>query len=365
MKRKTNDNQVDEMLARHLQRAPAEFDFERWAETFPEEAKLAAAGFTPPAANRGIQLAQIWRCIMTSRYTKYASVAAVLLVALSFLFPGGNGIVPESIALADVQKAFEEQETARVTGMRNCFFGDDETPTYALPVEKSFSIHYGYADRTYNAQSELLIYVTYHLPSGMATVMFPTVKKYYRMEISPNYRDRAQQVTPEGLFEGLWASGDYRKIGPKQVQGIEAVGFEISDLPDRILGGLGLDSTIFNFFFSVHSLNVRMWADPNRRLPIQVEGEGQINPCLVTGYRKMHLTEINDVWEFDVDFDESLFNPEIPDDYEQLGVPTAVKAGAALYVAGLAGVPFVLIARRRRGHRRPTRCRRRPQRIEC
>jgi len=347
MKRKKSDNQVDEMLARHLQREPAKFDFEQWAEKFPEEAKLAATGFAPVAPKTRIQLAQIWRCIMTSRYTKYASVAAVLLVALSFLFPGGNGIVPESIALADVQKAFEEQETARVTGMRNCFFGDDETPTYALSVEKSFSIHHGYADRTYNAQGELLIYVTYHLPSGMATVMFPTVKKYYRMEISPDYRDRAQQVTPESLFEGLWASGDYRKIGPKQVQGIEAVGFEISDLPDRILGGLGLNSTIFNFFFSVHSLNVRMWADPNRRLPIQVEGEGQINPCLVTGYRKMRLTEINDVWEFDVDFDESLFNPEIPDDYEQLAIPGVVKAGAALYATGLASIPIVLIRVRR------------------
>jgi hypothetical protein len=348
MKRKNSDNQVDEMLARHLQREPAEFNFERWAEKFPEEAKCAAAGFRPATANQRIQLAQIWRCIMTSRYTKYASVAAVLLVVLSFLFPGGNGIVPESIALADVQKAFEEQETARVTGMRNCFFGDDETPTYALSVEKSFSIHHGYADRTYNAKGELLIYVTYHLPSGMATVMFPTVKKYYRMEISPNYRDRAQQVTPESLFEGLWASGDYRKIGPKQIQGIEAVGFEISDLPDRILGGLGLNSTIFNFFFSVDSLTVRMWADPNRRLPIQVEGEGQISPCLVTGYRKMRLTEINDVWEFDVGFDESLFNPEIPDDYEQLAVPTAAKAGAALSAIALTGVPVVLIRRRSR-----------------
>ena len=353
MTRKHSDNQVDEMLARHLQRAPARFDLERWAEKFPEEAQFAAAGFAPPAANRSIQLAQIWRCIMTSRYTKYVSAAAVLLVVLSFLFPGGNGIVPESIAWADVQKALEEQETARVTGMRNCFFGDDGTPTYALPVEKSFSIHHGYADRTYNAQGELLIYVTYHLPSGTATVMFPTVKKYYRMEISPNYRDRAQQVTPEGLFEGLWASGDYRKIGPKQVQGIEAVGFEISDLPDRILGGLGLDSTIFNFFFSVDALTVRMWADPNRRLPIQVEGEGQINPCLVTGYRKMRLTEINDVWEFDVGFDESLFNPEIPDDYEQLGVPGAVKAGAALYVTGLASIPVVLIRVRRSRRSRP------------
>ena len=347
MKRKKSDNQVDEMLARHLHREPAEFDFERWAEKFPEEAKLAATGFAGATSKIRIQLAQIWRCIMTSRYTKYASIAAVLLVALSFLFPGGNGIVPESIALADVQKAFEEQETARVTGMRDCFFGNDETPTYALSVEKSFSIHHGYADRTYNAKGELVIYFAYHLPTGTVTVMFPTVKKYYRMEVPPDYRDRAQQVTPESFFEWIWASRDYRQLAPKQVQGIEAVGFEISDVADRFLGALGVNRTVANFFFSPRSLKARLWVDPNRRLPIQIEGEGEINPCLVTGYRKMRLTEINDVWEFDVGFDESLFNPEIPDGYEQLAVPTAVKAGVALSATALAGIPVVLIRRRR------------------
>ena len=354
MKRKPTDNQVEEMLARHLHREPAQFDFQKWAQTFPEEARQAEAGFAPAASNRSNQRTQVWRRIMTSRYTRYSGIAAALLVAFSFLFPGGNGIVPASIAWADVQKAIEEQQQARVTGVRNCFFGDEEKPSHKLTVEKLFSLSYGYADRTYTEDGTLIIQFTAHLPSGTMTVLFPTVKKYYRVKMPAPSLERVQSMDRDDFFEWLWASGDYRKVGPKEVQGIEAVGFEVDDLVDRFLGadGLGVSSKIVNFFFSMRSMTVRMWVDPERRLPIQVEGEGEINPCLVTGYRKMKLTEINDHWDFDVDLAENLFDPEIPEDYEQLGVPGVVKAGAALYSIGIASIPIVLIGVRRSNRKR-------------
>lgn len=352
MKRKKSDNQVDKMLARHLYHEPAEFDFDRWAEKFPEEARLATTAFTPRTTNRRIHFAQIWRCIMTSRYTRYASIAAVLLAVFSFLFPSHNGIIPESIVWADVQKALEEKQYARVMGTRDCYFGDDQTPTYKLSVEKLFSRSYGYADRTYMEDGRLIIEFTFHLPSSTMTVLFPTVKKYYRMEIPAEYRDRIQRMKPEGFFEWLWASGDYRQLESRQVQGIEAAGFEIRDLIDRLRDGMGISSRLVDFFFSVRSLNARIWVNPKTRLPIQVEANGELNPCLITAYRKMRLHEIDDRMDLDVELDESLFNPEIPEDYEQLAVPGAVKAGAALSITGLACVPFLLITRRRCARRR-------------
>lgn len=88
------------------------------------------------------------------------------------------------------------------------------------------------------------------------------------------------------------------------------------------------------------------------RLPVLVEFDGQIDPCLLTGYRRMRLTEINDMWEFNVDLDESLFNPTIPGDYQPLAVPAGAKVGAALSVTALAGVPCILIVRRRGRRRR-------------
>jgi hypothetical protein len=90
-----------------------------------------------------------------------------------------------------------------------------------------------------------------------------------------------------------------------------------------------------------------MWVDPQRRLPIQVEARGEINPCLFTGYRRMRLHEVGRV-NYEVDLDEGPFNPKIPDDYEQIGIPAAAKAGAALYSLGLASIPVILIRTRRR-----------------
>ena len=348
MRHEKSGNQVEEMLAKYLHRELAEFDFDRWAQRFPEEARLTKTGFAGTGRNTRDQLVQIWRIIMTSRYTRYAGVAAVLLVGISFLFPGPCGIVPESVAWGDVQKALIEQEQARVTGVRNCYFGDDETPTYELRVEKSLSLSYGYADRTFTEEGELLIEFTYHIPTGTVNVLFPMVKKYYRMEVPQAYREKMKDLTPEKFFEWIWASGDYRKLDPKEVKGIEAAGFEVSDLVERFVDGTGIGRKAMKFFFDVSSLNARMWVDPKNRLPVMVEAEGEVDPCLLTGYRKMRLHEVDDRWDFAVDLEESLFNPKIPEDYERIGIPAVAKAGAALYSLGLASIPVILIRARRR-----------------
>ncbi len=40
MKRNDDINRLDEMLAKHLRREPAPFDFEQWAHRFPEQAHM-------------------------------------------------------------------------------------------------------------------------------------------------------------------------------------------------------------------------------------------------------------------------------------------------------------------------------------
>jgi hypothetical protein len=352
MKRTNDDTRLEEMLARRLRREPAAFDFDEWARRFPQEAKLAQRSFAGPDSHPRIRLPHIWRCIMESRYAKYAGAAAVLLVALAFLFPGRHSLVPESIALADVQKAIEEMQTGRATGTRNCFFGDTETPTYKLGVEKLFSVHYGYVDRTFTEDDRLIAEFTYHLPTGTVTLLFPTVRRYYRMEVPPEHREDAKKVTPQGFFTMLFASGDYRKLGPQEVQGIEAVGFEVSDLFERFVGGLGIGQNVARFFLAHGPETTRVWVNPKTRLPILVEAEGEVNPCLVTGFRKMRGTEINDRWEFEIQLDEAQFNPVIPEDYQELGLPVAAKAGGGLYCVGLASIPTVLLTTRRPGDRR-------------
>jgi hypothetical protein len=163
------------------------------------------------------------------------------------------------------------------------------------------------------------------------------------------------QVTPEKFFEWLFASGDYRKIGPQEVQGIQAIGFEVSDLTERLAGGMGLSKKLVDFFVSIGESSTRMWVDPQTRLPLLVEAEGKVKPCLLTGYREMTLREIDDRWEFDVEFDRAQFQPVIPEDYQELTLSPVSKAQAAMCVAGAGLItPAFLAARRSRRRRNRT-----------
>jgi len=350
MKREDDTDRLDEMLTQHLHREPAGFDPAQWAHRFPEEARLLRLGFPRPVPNRKTQLMQIGRYIMTSRHTKLVGAAAVVLMAVAFLFPGRHGIVPESIAWADVQEAMEQVQTIRVTGTRNCFFSRSETPTYRLGLEKLFSFSRGYIDRTFTEDGQLIIELAYDLQTGTVTVLFPTRKLYFRTQAPQALREETRQVTFRQFGESLFVSGDYRMIGPNDVQGIQAVGFEVSDLHSRLKAKLGLGGRLVDFFFSFGPARARMWANPKTRLPIQLEAEGKVNPCLVTGYREMTLREIDDRWDFDVEMDGAQFLPAIPEDYRELTLSPVSKAQAAFGIAGvgLLAPAFLAVKRSRR-----------------
>lgn len=292
---------------------------------------------------------------MTSQYTKLGTIAAVVLIGLAFLFPSGNGIVPESVAWAEVQEALEQVETIRVTGTRNCFFSANETPTYKLGLEKLFSFSRGYIDRTFAEDGKLLIEFAYDLPTGTVTVLFPTRKLYFRTQAPQALREETERVTFRELGESLFVSGDCRMMGPNDVQGIQAVGFEVSDLHSRLKAKLGLGGKLVDFFFSFGPARARMWVNPKTRLPIQLEAEGKVNPCLVTGYRELTLREIDDRWEYNVELDNPQFLPAIPEDYQELALPAAVNAQTAVFVAGAGSIaPVLLAVRRSRRRKRQT-----------
>jgi len=346
MKRKDNIERLEEALAHCLRREPAAFDFEEWARNHPEAAARVRSGFAQDRSRSRIPLAQIWRCIMESPYTRYVSAGVVLLALLGFLFPGGNG----NLALADVRKAMEEMQTARITGVRNTYHGEDKEPVHKFTVEKLFWIHHGCVDRTFE-DGKLVIEFTYDVPTGTGTVLFPQAKRYYRTQIPEARREELRKLTPDGLFESLFASGTYRKLDPREIQGVRAVGFEVADLTERVFGNLGGSRKIADFFFPVRSLSARIWVNPEARLPILIEAEGEIGPCFINGYNKSRLTEINDHWEFGIELDAAQFRPQIPEDYQPLIGPAA-KAGVALSGVALASAPIILLGIRRSRRRR-------------
>ena len=372
MKREDDMDRLDEMLAGHLRREPASFDFEQWARKFPEDAKLLQTGFARPAPNRRMQLIQIGRCIMTSRYTRLAGAAVLVLVAVSFLFPGGHGIVPESVVLADVQKAVQSQETVLATGKRTLCFG--RKPAFVPPgfeelFEKNlvaqadgsytwtlFSETYvspqGYANLVYTEDGELLAHACAD-SQGVATFLFPLAKMYVRFQLSQDYRDSMAGLTIQGFIKMLYQSGDYRKIGPKQIDGINAIGFEATDWSKRL--PKELHGKLASFFLSVGDVTARAWIDPETKLPIRNEAEGEIAPCVVSLFEKAHLRIVDDTFKWGLPIDEAKFLPSIPEDYRKITLPNGAAIGATASGAALAAIApwcifFIRRSRRRQSH---------------
>ncbi|MBN1361713.1 MAG: hypothetical protein JW993_14040, partial [Sedimentisphaerales bacterium] len=192
---------------------------------------------------------------MKSPYTKTAAVVAISLAVLSVLFPPRHGISLESVALADVQKAVQAQETVFATGTRTITF--DEKPTIFPPgmdamfetpeggqgpvilefTAENYMSPQGYATKIYAKDGQLVMYAGIHNDTGEGVILLPTARAYMRFEMLEAYRERMAGFTIQGFMDMLYKSGDYRKIGPKRVQGIDAVGFEVSGWEQRILEG--------------------------------------------------------------------------------------------------------------------------------
>ncbi len=74
----------------------------------------------------------------------------------------------------------------------------------------------------------------------------------------------------------------------------------------------------------------------------------------MTGYRAMMLREVDDQWEYEADLEGTQFLPTIPEDYEELALPVALKVRAGLYAAGAGALGPVCLAVRRSRRRQRT-----------
>jgi hypothetical protein len=151
---------------------------------------------------------------------------------------------------------------------------------------------------------------------------------YLRFKLPEAYSEVMDRFTPQGFIRMAYQSGDYRQIGPKQVRGIEAVGFEATNWRERMLKGFS--STLVNFIFNFQGGQARIWIDPATNLPIQSDAEGDLKACLLSFFEDAHLEVMIDRFQWDVEMDASKFLPEIPDDFVPIGVPSGVAVGTII-----------------------------------
>lgn len=306
---------------------------------------------------------------MKSPMTKVAAALAVAFVAFTSLFPANNGLLPASVAFADVQEAVMAQETLFATSTHTVTW--QKKPTLIPPpfkhlfteaaqggafklemTAKKYMSTDGFAAQLYDVNRDALMSLGIDFVAKEATLLLPSVKAYMQFEIPEAYHPALTGLIFEGMMDTMFRSEDYQTAGTKKINGIEAVGFEVNDMVERFLGEF--DPALIKFFAHTTEESVCVWVDPETKLPIRTEAEFTMGGCLITFFEKAHVSVVDEDFQWGLDIDKTLFHPDIPDDYTKIEPPGVTEVGvAATSVVVVAAFPCMMVYRRRR--RRKTR----------
>jgi hypothetical protein len=221
--------------------------------------------------------------------------------------------------MADVHQTVQTRQSVTTSGTRTVTFEtDDARKTYVLPLSKRLS-DVGYSDKTFSEEGELVLQLCHHYPTATTTLILPGVKTYCRFNTGENLRWGVWGMGPQEMFRYLFQEGEYVEIGPKQVGGVEAIGFQVSDVEQRLFGDMKPE--LANFIVAVERTKCTAWVDPKTALPIALEGECELGKCLGTAFRKAHLKEVNGPLQWGVEIEEKEFLPNMPDGYQQFEMP--------------------------------------------
>ncbi len=356
MKHDKNNQWLDSLLSRLVHREPAKFDFEQWAQKYPDEARLLRDGFRDSGRNVETKLQNVWRFIMESKVTKYSAAAvivlAVTLILLSpFGTPGNGGVV-----LADVQQKVAEIETMVLRGQK--VFSRPGEPGGVFEFDgikcqfdlvKYFSKQYGHTEEGY-VKGNLIYRITFNLPEKQTLIVLPPWKKYLAFSSTDGLLRIVENLTPKGVFNLLLES-NYKELGRDNIDGVEVQGYEFQDA-DPVKGLLP------KAVFDVQQCKGKVWIGIKEQLPVRIEGDLVIGKSLMTVFNDLNLHEVNVLDKYNVPLDEALFDTKIPEGYTEFTlsnilhlIPVEAKAG----LAGLGIVPAGLIfwKKRRRTKRTP------------
>jgi hypothetical protein len=280
----------------------------------------------------------LWRFIMESRVTRYSAAAvvalAVALVLLGPLGPSKNA----GVLLAKVGDNINNMDTMVIEGTRYVTFEDPEKQPVELYVRKFISLQHGYTEQQYHGDS--LMHRSYLCrPEKTFVMVFPQVKKYLRWNATEAQIDLLDKLTPRGFVE-VFSSRDCTELGRKEIDGVEAEGFEIR--------GIHVVPDIPKVLADMNDLSLRLWVNVETALPVRLEADVEVGKSLLTGFNRLHLSEVNSFVQFDPDLDPNMFDTDIPDDYTEFKVTDFVPAQAGLVGLGIIPAGFLFWRRRRR-----------------
>ena len=355
MKHDKNNQWLDPLLSQLVRREPAKFDFEKWSQKHPGEARLLREGFKDSRPNERTTIQNVWRFIMESKVTRYSAAAVVALAVTLILLspigtPGNSGVV-----LADVQQKVAGIETMILRGTKTFTYPGEPDRVFEFDgikckfdLVKYHSTRYGLVEEGY-AEGNLFYRITFNIPQGQTLIAFPKYKKYLKFASTDAIAKMMEQVaTPNGILNLLFA-GESRKQGRDKIDGVEVEAFEFQDT--KPFGPL--KELLPRAVFDIQSFKAKVWIGIKEQLPVRVEGDLAIGKSFMTMFHDLNLHEINTFGDYNTQFDENVFNVNPPEGYTEITlsdilklVPAKAKVGAA--ALGIVPAGFIVWRKRRR-----------------
>jgi len=240
--------------------------------------------------------------IMKSRIVKLAAAAAIIAVVVLGLFEFVKTENKSGVVWAEVLKQAEQIPMVVF----------DMTAEIAYPEGKKLTLpSKNYVAGDYGTRSDIfvdgkLLALKYRLPDKkVAYQVRPDQKKYWRFDLSDEEAAKGRDTDDPRTWLRMILSGDYRETGRTSINGIEVEGIECNNA-----GVTGDEDTV-----------MRLWVDVETNLPIRIEVEGEEMEAGQMRPRKFVMEN----FQWNVELDESIFEPNIPDDYTQGEDPRASR----------------------------------------
>ena len=247
----------------------------------------------------------IWRIIMKNRITKLATAAVIVIAGLVCMHQFGGSIDGTTIAWARVIETIENAHvltcreilTLMCEGKELPFLGTSEVMKYA-------SSEYG-VRCDMRKDGQILQHNYLLLKENECVNVTPMLKQYTRKPLTEVEKTALGQMTPDGIANRI-RSSDYTELGRKTIDGIEVEGLKIRDT-DFVVTPVELESVV-----------IQMWVDVETYLPLVIEAKATTSDKALTTFTNGKSVEA-EFWagefQWDVELDPKIFEPNIPDDY--------------------------------------------------
>lgn len=335
MSHRHDEERLDRIISQAVDLGKIEFDRKKWqgrlAQVPPEPVLTGSrAGDVQPN-----NLGTVWRRIMESRITKY-SAAAVVTLAAAVVLLGPLGTSPHGVALAAVREKVAQVDTMVLRGEKTFTCVADPNLVFRFDSVMHFSKQYGTMEEG-RLNGALVYRVIANRPQKQFLFLLPVWKKCLKRPWTEGQIRLLDKLSPTGVID-VFLAAPHRKVGPVQINGRTAEGFEVQDIES-------MKDVIPKYLIDMREGTATIWVDTQELLPVRLEGDLLIGKSMLTLFTELRHHVSADLESCNVELDEGLFSTEIPAGYTEFKLTDILPVKLSL--AGLGILPVGALAWRR------------------